>query len=59
MAKSIIFRPVTMELVSSAVVIGIVVVLILLGIGIVINQLMRLRKWLKDSPPGPPEPPGS
>ena len=47
-----------MELVSSAVVIGIVVVLMLLGIGIVINQLLRLKKWLKDSPPGP-EPPES
>ena len=47
-----------MELMSSAVVIGIVVVLMLLGIGIVINQLLRLKKWLKDSPPGP-EPPES
>ncbi len=53
-----IFQPVTMEFVSSAVVIGIVVVLMLLGIGIVINQLLRLKKWLKDSPPGP-EPPES
>ena len=46
-----------MELVNSAVVIGIVVVLILLGIGIVTNQLLRLKKWLKDSPtdPEPPE----
>ena len=58
MVRSIIFRPVTMELVSSAVVIGIVVVLMLLGIGIVINQLLRLKKWLKDSPRGP-EPPES
>jgi hypothetical protein len=56
MIRSIIFRPVTMELVSSGVVIGIVVVLILLGIGIVINQLLRLKQWLKDSPPDP-EPP--
>ena len=57
LARSIIFRPVTMEPVSSAVVIGIVVVLILLGIGIVTNQLLRLKKWLKDSPtdPEPPE----
>jgi hypothetical protein len=47
-----------MELVSSAVVIGIVVVLTLLGIGIVTNQLLRLKKWLKDSPPDP-EPPES
>jgi hypothetical protein len=58
MARSIIFRPVIMELVSSAVVIGIVVVLILLGIGTVINQLLRLKQWLKDSPPEP-EPPES
>jgi hypothetical protein len=58
MAQWIIFRPVTMELVSSAVVIGIVVVLILLGVGIVINQLLRLKKWLKDPPPDP-EPPES
>jgi hypothetical protein len=45
-----------MELVSSAVVIGIVVVLILLGIGIVINQLLRLKKWLKDAPTPTPIP---
>ncbi len=44
---------------SSGVVIGIVVVLILLGLGIVINQLLRLKQWLKDSPPDPPEPPES
>ena len=49
---------VTMEFVSTAVVIGIVVVLILLGIGTVINQLLRLKKWLKDSP-ADPEPPES
>jgi hypothetical protein len=59
MARSIIFRPVTMECMSSGVVIGIVVVLILLGLGIVINQLLRLKQWLKDSPPDPPEPPDS
>jgi len=47
-----------MEFVSTAVVIGIVVVLILLGIGTVINQLLRLKKWLKDSP-ADPEPPES
>jgi len=45
---------VTMEFVSTAIVVG----LILLGIGIVINQLLRLKKWLKDAPPGP-EPPES
>jgi hypothetical protein len=31
---------------------AIVVVLMLLGIGIVIDQLLRLRKWLQKSPPG-------
>jgi|GEM_PF-1288251 hypothetical protein len=46
--------PVTMEFVSTAIVVG----LVLLGIGIVTNQLLRLKKWLKDSPPGP-EPPES
>jgi hypothetical protein len=40
-----------MEVVSTAVVVGIVVVLMLLGIGIVINQLMRLRKYLNQAPP--------
>jgi hypothetical protein len=42
------FRPVTIEDVSAA----IVVVLILVGIGIVVDQLLRLRKWLQKSPPG-------
>jgi hypothetical protein len=62
MPRSIIFRPVTMEYMSSGVVIGIVVVLILLGVGIVINQLFRLKQWLKNSPSDPdpdPEPPES
>lgn len=45
---------------STAAVIAIVVVLMLLGLGIVINQLLRLRKYLGESPPGssveePPE----
>jgi hypothetical protein len=40
-------RPVTIEDVSAA----IVVVLILLGIGIVVDQLFRLKKWLQKSPP--------
>ncbi len=31
---------------------AIVVALMILGIGIVINQLLRLRTWLKSSPPG-------
>jgi hypothetical protein len=30
---------------------AIVVTLTLVGLGIVINQLLRLRKWLKNSPP--------
>ena len=35
------------------------VVLILLAIGIVVESLLRLRKWLQNSPPfpGPQEPP--
>jgi hypothetical protein len=37
---------------STAAVVAIVVVLMLLGLGIVINQLLRLRKYLNDSPPG-------
>jgi hypothetical protein len=45
-------RPVTMEGVTTAI---IVVTLVLLGLGIVINELFRLRTWLKNSPP--PEPP--
>ncbi|SOJ57871.1 hypothetical protein MSIMFB_05349 [Mycobacterium simulans] len=49
-------RPVTMEYVTTAIV---VTTLVLLGIGIVINELLRLRKWLKRSPPaeGDAEPP--
>ncbi|WAJ44986.1 hypothetical protein OK015_00100 [Mycobacterium sp. Aquia_216] len=38
---------------NTATVVAIVVVLMLLGLGIVINQLLRLRKFLKDSPPEP------
>jgi len=41
-----------MEFVNTAIVVAIVVVLMLLGIGMVTNQLLRLRKWLRDSPPG-------
>jgi hypothetical protein len=40
-----------MGFVSTAVVVAIVAGLMLLGIGIVTNQLLRLKKWLKDSPP--------
>jgi len=32
---------------------AIVVVLILLGIGIVVAPLLRLREWLRQSRPGP------
>jgi hypothetical protein len=40
-----------MEFVSTAIVVAIVATLMLLGMGMVINQLLRLRKFLKDSPP--------
>ncbi|WP_162899115.1 hypothetical protein [Mycobacterium shigaense] len=36
---------------GTAIVVGIVVVLMLLGIGMVTNQLLRLRKFLKQAPP--------
>ncbi|MCK8643638.1 hypothetical protein [Mycobacterium colombiense] len=51
---------------STAIVVAVVVVLMLLGIGMVVNQLLRLRRYLRDSPtepaPGtdaapPPDPP--
>jgi hypothetical protein len=44
-------RAVTMEFVSTAIVLAIVAGLMLLGIGMVVNQLLRLKKYLKDSPP--------
>ncbi|MCW2664627.1 MAG: hypothetical protein JWP83_5779 [Mycobacterium sp.] len=40
-----------MDIVSTAIVVAIVATLMLLGIGMVVNQLLRLRKWLNDSPP--------
>jgi hypothetical protein len=40
-----------MDFVSTAIVVGVVVVLMLLGIGIVTNQLLRLRKYLNQAPP--------
>lgn len=40
-----------MEFVSTAIVVAIVAGLMLLGIGMVVNQLLRLKKWLKESPP--------
>ena len=39
--------------VSTAVVVVIAVVLLLAGIGIVIDNLFRLRTWLNKSPPSP------
>jgi hypothetical protein len=44
-------RSAIMDFVSTAIVVAIVAVLMLLGIGMVVNQLMRLRKWLNASPP--------
>ena len=44
-------RAVMMGFVSTAIVVAIVAGLMLLGIGMVTNQLLRLKKWLKDSPP--------
>ncbi|WP_197515195.1 hypothetical protein [Mycobacterium sp. 1245805.9] len=41
---------------GTAVVVAIVATLMLLGIGIVVNQLFRLRKWLNAPPPD--QPPG-
>ena len=43
-----------MEFVSTAVVVAIVVVLMLLGIGMVTSQLLRLKRWLNNSPPAKP-----
>lgn len=40
-----------MDSVSTAIVVAIVVVLMLLGIAMVVNQLVRLRKWLNAVPP--------
>lgn len=42
-----------MDFVSTAIVVAIVVGLMLLGIGMVINQLLRLKSYLKDSPTDP------
>jgi hypothetical protein len=42
---------ITMGFMSTATVVAIVIALMLLGIGMVINQLLRLRKYLNDSPP--------
>jgi hypothetical protein len=40
-----------MECVSTAIVVAVVAMLMLLGIGMVVNQLLRLKKFLKDAPP--------
>ena len=45
-------RPVIMDYVSTAVVVAIVATLMLAGIGMVVNQLLRLRTYLKQPPPG-------
>lgn len=49
-----------MDLVSTAIVVAILVGVTLLALGMVANQLLRLRKWLDnapDEPPAPEEPP--
>ncbi len=43
-----------MDVVGTAIVVAIVVVLMLLGIGMVVNQLFRLKKWLNAAPPDQP-----
>ena len=43
-----------MEFVSTAIVVAVVGVLMLLGIGMVVNQLFRLKKWLNATPPAAP-----
>jgi hypothetical protein len=40
-----------MEFVSTAIVVAIVGTLMLLGIGMVVNQLLRLKRWLNEPPP--------
>ena len=40
-----------MDYVTTAIV---VTTLVLLGIGIVVNELLRLKRWLKNSPPMEP-----
>jgi hypothetical protein len=40
-----------MDFMSTVVVLGVVAVLMLLGIGMVVNQLLRLKKWLNAAPP--------
>lgn len=40
-----------MDYVSTAIVLAVVAVLMLLGIGMVVNQLLRLRRYLGEPPP--------
>ncbi|WP_156689160.1 hypothetical protein [Mycobacterium sp. Marseille-P9652] len=42
-----------METMSAAIVVAVVGLLVLLGIGMVTNQLLRLRRYLREAPPGP------
>lgn len=51
-----------MDSVSTAIVVAVVAGLMLLGIGMVVNQLLRLRRYLREAPPDQtpgvnPEPP--
>ncbi|WP_152531555.1 hypothetical protein [Mycobacterium sp. UM_CSW] len=55
-SKPQVVAPAMMDIVGTAVVVAIVAVLMLLGIGMVVNQLFRLRKWLNAPPPD--QPPG-
>lgn len=43
-----------MEVVSTAIVVAVVATLMLLGISMVVNQLLRLRKFLREAPPDAP-----
>jgi len=43
-----------MDCVSTAIVVAIVAVLMLLGIGMVVNQLLQLKRWLNAGPPAAP-----
>jgi hypothetical protein len=43
-----------MDCVSTAIVVAIVAVLMLLGIGMVVNQLLQLKRWLNAAPPAAP-----
>jgi hypothetical protein len=43
-----------LECVSTAIVVAVVAVLMLLGIGMVVNQLLRLKRYLGEPPPGRP-----